>query len=235
MEISKYKRKGGYKISKRTNISIEERFWDKVNKKGEDECWNWNACIDNYGYGLQNCNGATERTHRLSWKIHNGEIPEGVDVLHRCDNRKCCNPKHLFLGTSLDNIKDMVAKNRQSKGESRPTAKLTTEVVNKIREKYNKRIKTTSLAKEFNVSDSQIRFIVNNVYWKDNNYKPLHINGNAGENSYRTNLTWDKVNQIRERYKKGERQAKLAKEFGVKSNTISNIVNNKSWKKVEKS
>lgn len=81
----------------------------------------------------------------------------------------------------------------------------------------------TLLAREFNVSDEQIRGIVKNKFWKDKNYKPLLWNGNA-------KLNWDIVNQIRERYKNGEKQSDLARELGMNHQNISRIVNNKRWK-----
>lgn len=94
----------------------ELRFWEKVEKT--DGCWNWTACVlKGYkgftgGYGLFGIGGKSFLVHRLSWEINNGRIPDGLCVLHTCDNRKCVNPEHLFLGTRGDNARDMVLKGR---------------------------------------------------------------------------------------------------------------------------
>ena len=102
-----------------------KRFWDKVNKDGplpdQDKypglgfCWEWTACITIDGYGSFNFEGQSQLAHRISWLITFGVYPEEY-VLHRCDNRLCVRPDHLFLGTNADNIQDMVNKGRQSKG-----------------------------------------------------------------------------------------------------------------------
>jgi hypothetical protein len=94
---------------------ISVRFWEKVRKRGADDCWEWTANRLPRGYGLL---GAGRRgqhalyAHRLSWELHNGQIPAGQFVLHRCDNPPCVNPAHLFLGTHTDNMRDMHAKRR---------------------------------------------------------------------------------------------------------------------------
>ena len=89
---------------------LEQRFWKKVNKT--KNCWLWIGCISKYGYGKIGANGKTLLAPRVSWKIHFGQIPKGFCVLHKCDNSRCVNPKHLFLGTQADNIHDMYKKGR---------------------------------------------------------------------------------------------------------------------------
>jgi len=94
---------------------LADRFWEKVDKRGPGDCWDWMGCKNSGGYG-QICNGKKNEgmvyAHRVSWEIHNGPIPEGQCVLHRYDNRSCVNPAHLFLGTNADNTHDMMKKDR---------------------------------------------------------------------------------------------------------------------------
>ncbi len=105
--------KKGY--PKTPRIPIEIRFWRKVERAGPDECWLWQGSLTTFGYGnIQKAgkNNGTIRTHRLSWQLHNGPVPDGMDVLHICDVRHCVNPAHLFLGDHAANMKDMAVKNR---------------------------------------------------------------------------------------------------------------------------
>lgn len=90
-------------------LTPEERFWAKV-EKGPD-CWEWKA-FRNKGYGKFTYNGRMYLAHRLSWILTNGPIPDGLGVLHSCDNPPCVNPDHLFLGTQLDNMRDASNKGR---------------------------------------------------------------------------------------------------------------------------
>ncbi len=93
--------------------TLKEKLLDRIDVCGEDECWPWLGGLDDKGYGLIGSapNGEV-RSHRAAWVHFNGPIPEGRNVLHRCDNRPCCNPRHLFIGTQMDNIDDMIAKGR---------------------------------------------------------------------------------------------------------------------------
>lgn len=90
-----------------------KRFWQYVDKT--NECWNWTKCLNEKGYGIFGVDGKkVDRAHRIAYRLCVGEIPAGLFVCHHCDNPKCVRPDHLFLGTNLDNVKDMFLKNRNS-------------------------------------------------------------------------------------------------------------------------
>lgn len=103
-------------------VRAEKRFWAKVNKagpvaehvKGIDECWVWTAGRNHgrMGYGVFGLEGTALKAHRIAWALAYGDIPEGIFVLHRCDNPQCVRPTHLFLGTHADNGRDKAEKGR---------------------------------------------------------------------------------------------------------------------------
>jgi len=102
-----------------SQLSLADRFWQKVEKS--DGCWTWRGALQTNGYGkIYVCRkpGTTTKTtismpaHRASWVIHFGDIPTGMSVLHRCDNPLCVRPDHLFLGDHTDNMRDCAAKGR---------------------------------------------------------------------------------------------------------------------------
>jgi len=86
---------------------LEKRFWAKVDIRGEDECWNWKGYRKKDGYGLFQSSGFAALTHRFSYELEVGPIPDGLIICHKCDNPSCVNPNHLYAGTSSDNNHDM--------------------------------------------------------------------------------------------------------------------------------
>lgn len=143
-------------------VNSQETFFDRILKE-EGGCWLWQGSISKAGYGTLSYHGKVSYAHRLSYIFVNGPIPDGLHVLHKCDNPPCCNPDHLFLGTHLDNIADMKSKLRCAYGEKSATAKLTELQVAEIREAYVPRIKGLSkqLAKKYGISSSHVPYVAN--------------------------------------------------------------------------
>lgn len=147
--------------------AITGRFLAKVDIRGPNECWNWkNGCFD-FGHGEFWMHGRGNKAHRVMWQIVYGGIPTGKCILHSCDNPPCCNPRHLFAGTQLDNVVDMVRKKRGAKGESQGASKLTSKQVEEIR-KERKSIGTSfkGIAEKFGVSKACVMSIIKRKTWK---------------------------------------------------------------------
>lgn len=149
-----------------------ERFWSKVDRGDPEDCWPWIAGLaDGYGWFGFGPPRGNQRAHRLVWEFTNGAIPDGLYVCHECDNRSCCNPEHLWLGTHLDNIRDMCAKGRayrgpRPRGEAHPGAKLTAPRVVEIRRRVAAGERQWDLSREFGITQSLISLIVNRKIWR---------------------------------------------------------------------
>lgn len=145
-----------------------DKFWSKVNKNGPvpdhdpdlGACWEWLGGGNGKGYGQMRVNYQHITTHKMAWELTNGEIPKGLRVMHKCENSLCCNPAHLFLGTTKDNAKSMIKKGRTSTGLGLPRHHVTADEVETIRARHATGTKKAVLAREFHVSYNTISNIV---------------------------------------------------------------------------
>ena len=164
--------------SARTHEPVETRFWARV-AQGEG-CWLWTGERNARGYGRFYPRWKAQYyAHRYSWELHNGPIPDGLYVCHRCDNPSCVRPDHLFLGTQRTNIQDALAKGRlartvdfcenngaRMRGSGNPMATLSEADVRAIRERYKAGgITQSQLAAEYGVSRPHISIVVRRIVW----------------------------------------------------------------------
>ncbi len=137
-------------------------FWNKVNVRGPEDCWEWIAGTSSTGYGTFGLNGSLYKAHRISYAIAYGD-PGEICVCHKHDNPLCVNPAHLWIGTVPDNNQDKIDKNRQAKGEQHGEAKLTEEQVKEILESDEIQ---ENLAEHYSVDPSNISLIKCGKIWK---------------------------------------------------------------------
>jgi len=144
-------------------MSLDNRFWEKVDKGSNNECWNWLASQNGHGYG-QICDGfcGIVSAHRISWEIHFGPIPEGKLVLHKCDNKRCVNPNHLYLGTQSDNRRDAVLRNSKCSGKNIKTSNFYEGEAWLMKRLYrSKKFTQKQISKMFRCNQATISHIVN--------------------------------------------------------------------------
>lgn len=212
---------------------LEERFWQTVEKGSA--CWEWRGKRFPNGYGSFFATLSGKRryllAHREAWRFSFGSIPDGQLVLHRCDNPPCCNPEHLFLGTTQDNVNDKVRKGRArgAVGMASGNAVLTDDIVREMRRVHREEgIGKRKLAARHGVSESTAHAILRNKTW-------LHILGRDDQSVAMglgtTIMTDHEVLEMRRLYKESKvSQARLAEKFGVSKTTVSFIVRGMSWK-----
>lgn len=153
------------------NPTLPERFWPKVDVRGDDECWPWLAFRNWSGYGSVYNIGHMALAHRVAWTLAYGEIPGDTQVLHHCDNPPCVNHRHLYLGNNADNIRDKIERGRSSfprpdrRGELHPLAKLTQAQVDVIRATPKTRGSGVQLANQYGVCTATISLIRAGKLW----------------------------------------------------------------------
>jgi len=155
--------------------SQEDRFWDAVDKNGENGCWIWMNSLDHYGYGQICFNQRKMKATHVSLLLTRGQVvPEGMHCCHKCDVRSCVNPEHLFIGTPKENIHDMISKGRNplssvraSHGEKNGSAKLTEREVLEIRRLCNlKEVTQREIARMFGVCLGMVEQIRGRRAWR---------------------------------------------------------------------
>jgi hypothetical protein len=208
-----------------------ERFWKRVIKgEKENDCWDWDGTVSvDGGYAViyYAPEKPTMKAHRLSWMLHFGEIPEGQIVCHKCDNPRCCNPKHLFLGEFRHNVHDMVLKERHGR------MKFTHEQVERIRALYGRHrdhLSYQRIADWFKVSKATITHMMTGRNWVF--AEGAHKRG-VRKRRYNTILDEEKVREIRRRRKDGEKLISLSKHFGINQSGIAKICNGETWTHVK--
>lgn len=157
-----------FKSNRHDGKSYIIRFFEKI-AYGISDCWFWIGSQNKHGYGQVGLLGEN-KAHRLSWILFKGEIPKGLKVLHKCDIRNCVNPNHLFLGTQIENIRDMDSKGRRrpstKSAEKNPMSKLDRNLVKEMRLLYSDTdLSYKNIGKIFGISTMTAFRAIKNISW----------------------------------------------------------------------
>ena len=148
-----------------SRLSVRERILNHSEMDYVSGCWIWTACIGTKGYGMLTVKNKSRRAHRLSYEAFIGPILDGLHVCHRCDNPACVNPDHLFLGTNEDNLADRMMKDRSTKGERHPFAKITNEQAMEIIRLIQSGLSDKNVSLLTSISKRIVRSIREGVTW----------------------------------------------------------------------
>lgn len=160
-----------WKKARVRGVPLKEKFLKLYKENKQTGCWIWIGDINGGGYGTIHEIDRPRLANRVSWELHKGEIPKGIVVCHKCDNTKCVNPNHLFLGTQKDNIRDAIKKGRFQSGERNGTSKLSVNQVKEIRKGIRKFKTKKEEADFYGVSRFAIYAIRKNLNWKDDSFE----------------------------------------------------------------
>lgn len=228
------------KTKPQPNLTQEtiNRFWSKVEKRGPDDCWVWKAWKNNRGYGMLTIKKAGSKHHwvasRLSYYIAHGNLPNDLDVCHKCDNPPCVNPNHLFLGTAHENALDMVKKGRCNapKGEDAQSTLSEYEVL-QIRRIYESGdMNTVELAEAYGVASGTINRVVDGSSWKHITHGVSLIKSRRGERNGFAKLREPDIREIRRMRSDGITMQCIADRFRIGRTTVGHIVYGRYWKHV---
>lgn len=169
------------------NATRGQRFWSKVDVRGPDECWPWTGPVQSNGYGRFCYKRTTRSVGQVALELTTGNpFPKGMDACHTCDNRRCANPAHLWVGTRSDNMRDCAAKGRNAmqvgphksyfsqpgvkidyvRGEKQGSAKLTEQAVRDIRNMRWNGVPVPVIARDFSISEGHVRKLALHSAWK---------------------------------------------------------------------
>ena len=161
-ELNNFRGIGGH--ARKCSITREEMFWSKVDKNAPNGCWHYLGHINRDGYGVIKLDGYY-LAHRYAYEKVIGKIPDGLHALHKCNNPRCCNPEHLYLGDDAANAQDKVRAGRSTRGERNHTARLTAAQVLEIRALRGK-LKQEDIAAQYGISFSYVYQIWGRHTWR---------------------------------------------------------------------
>lgn len=218
------------KLSEIRSMSLLERlsYNSKMLKNG---CIVWTGYVEKTGYATMRFKGNRIKVHRASWIAHNGDIPDGLLILHKCDNRKCINPDHLFIGTQQDNMDDMKTKGRDNrvgvKGSKNHNTNIDEVDVKMIRQRFIDGESRKTLMCDYQLGKTTLQSILSNKSWKH-----VQLGSETAlicQKGYAKKLTADDVRYIRKNYKNPLTRQQAANKFGVSPGNIDLIIANKIW------
>lgn len=206
-----------------------EEFGRKLDKCGGPEaCWIWTGLKNKRGYGATSFDSVWISAHRLAFYFEHGEIPKGMCVCHKCDNPACCNPKHLFLGTRVENVSDMVSKERQARGMKHHSAKITEQQVLEMRRLYlETKVPVRIIAERFRVKRQTASRAILGKTWR-------HLKGAICVVKHRgAKLNENEVIEIRKLRETTELTIKqIAERFHISKSGCNDIIYRTRWKDI---
>lgn len=206
------------------------RYWAKVDRRGDDECWPWTAFRNQFDYGMFNGGGVEQLAHRFGYRLAYDDLADGMIVCHHCDNPCCQNPRHMYAGTPATNAADKSRRGRvvvsPMPGERNSQARLTETEVGEIRSAYALGETQTSLAARYGVGQTQIGRIVRARQWVG--AEPIdgsRRRATRGTGHPNAKLTEADVLAIRELYAAGGiSQREIGERYGVTQASISSVI-----------
>lgn len=193
--------------------------------KYENDCWLWTGSVNDDGYGNIWIGKSCKKTHRVSYILFKGDIPDKMCVCHKCDKRSCINPEHLWIGTHKDNMNDMVNKGRTLYAEQRKNNKIPRALYLEIVNKYLSGQRQTQLAKEYNCHSTTIWNAIHKIV-------PINKIDLKGEKHPYAKLTEGIVKMIRKYKSEGLSTKEIALKYNISTQLVNRINKRLIWKHI---